>query len=116
MQNRDADKKRLMGALEQGKTILSKRYRNPQMQEKGLAQNVADELGDSKPVTSDQRASALKALQMFMGRREKGMHQFEHGGPKEDLEEISQQLTGASAMHKKQSGRVKSIAKKMKDD
>tara|TARA_R100000231_G_scaffold139228_1_gene119711 strand:- start:38 stop:388 length:351 start_codon:yes stop_codon:yes gene_type:complete len=116
MRPEDADNKRRMDALEKGKTILRKRYRNPKMQEKGLAQNVDDELGDPKPITKDRRDSAVKALQKMLRMRESGMHRFEIGGPKEDLERISKELTGASAMHKKQSGRVKSIAKKMKDD
>jgi len=122
----DSDTKRRMEALSKAKGIVTKRYRNPSMQNNSLSGNVESELGSPSAPTSGDRERAKDALKTFLNRKgldglprlsEKGgpgMKYKETGGPKEDLDEISGQLTKASKLHARQSKRVGKIANKMK--
>ena len=134
----DRDDERRMKALEIGKGIVKKRYRNPPMQNQSLAENVESEIGAPSTQTPADKERAAKALQTFLKRRglEQGLPRLsERGGPgmkysetgghcmnrkekgnpnKDDLKEISGQLSKASKLHARQSERVGKIAKKIK--
>ena len=122
----DSEAKRRMEALSKAKGIVTKRYRNPSMQNKSLAQNVESEIGAPSPPTAGDRERAKESLKLFLNRKgldglprlsEKGrpgVKYGETGNPKKDLKEISGQLTKASNMHARQSDRVGKIAKKLK--
>ena len=85
-----------------------------------------EEGNPAEPVNRVTRAKHNAAMQDFLEDRGlanlprlserggPGMSYSETGGPKEDLNEISSQLTKASNMHARQSERVGKIAKKMK--
>ena len=77
------------------------------------------ETGSPEPVNRVTRAKHNAAMQDFL--EDRGLanlprlsERSETGGPKEDLNEISGQLTKASNLHARQSDRVGKIAKKMK--
>jgi len=112
----DSDTKRRMEALSKAKGVVTKRYRNPSMQNNSLSENVESELGSPSAPTSGDRERAKDALKTFLNR--KGLDGLprlsEKGNPKEDLNEISGQLTKASKLHARQSQRVGKIAKKIK--
>ena len=117
----DSEAKRRMEALSKAKGVLKKRYRNPPMQNKSLAQNVESEIGPPSPPTAGDRERATESLKLFLNRKGlDGLPRLSEksrpavGNPKEDLKEISGQLTKASKMHARQSDRVGKIAKKLK--
>ena len=118
----DSDNKRRMEALAKARNIVTKRYRNPGMQNQSLQDNVDSETGAPSTPTPDDRNRAKKALKTFLNRRgvEQGlprlseMSREEKGNPKDDLKEISGQLGKASRLHARQSDRVGKIAKKIK--
>ena len=77
------------------------------------------ERGNPEPVNRVTRAKHNAAMQDFL--EDRGLANLprlsdrsETGGPKEDLNKISSQLTKASNTHARQSERVDKIAKKMK--
>jgi len=97
--------------------------RNPKvgnMPTKERVRRYASEEGNpAEPVNRVTRAKHNAAMQDFL--EDRGLanlprlsERSETGGPKEDLNEISSQLTKASNMHASQSERVGNIAKKMK--
>jgi hypothetical protein len=99
--------------------------RNPKVGNMSPKQRVGkfirrpSETGSPEPVNRVTRAKHNAAMQDFL--EDRGLanlprlsERSETGGPKEDLNEISSQLTKASNMHASQSERVGNIAKKMK--
>ena len=123
------DEKRRQEALKQGRSIVRKRYGNPAFGSKSLKENVESELGNpaaTKASTMDKRRAAKAAMDQFMNRKFDKLPRlseaggpgkdYETGGPKEDLQDISGQLGKASKLHGNQSKRVAKIAEGMKSE
>ncbi len=126
MKRTDDGNERREAALKQGRSIIKKRYRNPSFANKPLKENVETESGNpsvSPTSTVDRRRVAKKAMDQFLNRGvdisklpRASARSNEIGNPKEDLGEISAQLTKASKLHGNQSKRVSKIAEGMKSE